>query len=101
MSILFNKKATLYTYSRNQTTKIASYSQNWTLIACNIQPVSTKDWLEWTDFLKTRKIYSKIQLNVWDKLVCDWITYIVDRNEKRDWTMRKFFKSFIIESNWN
>ena len=101
MWILYNKKATLYTYSRDNTTKVASYSSTWTLFACNIQPVSTKDWIEWTSLLKTRKLYSDKQLNVWDKIVCDWITYIVDSTQHRDWTRRKFFKSFIIESNWN
>lgn len=100
MSILFNKKAYLYTYSRNENW-VSSYSETWSLFSCNIQPLNTKDWIEWMDFLKMRKIYSKIQLNVWDKVVCDWTTYIVDRTEHRDWTMRKFFKSFIIESNWN
>lgn len=100
MWILYNKKATLYTYSRNEKW-VSSYWENWTLFACNIQPVNTKDWLEWIDFLKTRKLYSDKQLNVWDKIICDWITYIVDRTEYRDWTKRKFFKSFIIQSNWN
>ena len=99
MSILYNKKATLYTYSRNSN-GVSSYWTTWTLFACNIQPVSTKDWIDWVDFLKTRKLYSDKQLNVWDKIVCDWITYIVERTEHRDWTKRKFFKSFIIESNW-
>lgn len=101
MSILYNKTATLYTYSRNTTTKVASYSTTWTSFACNIQPVNTKDGIDWVDFLKTKKLYSDKQLNVWDKVVCDWITYIVERTEHRDGLKRKFFKSFINESNWN
>lgn len=100
MSILYNKKATLYTYSRNSN-GVSSYWTTWTLFACNIQPVSTKDWIEWTALLKTRKMYSDIQVNVWDKINCDWITYIVDSIQHRDWIKRKYFKSFIIESNGN
>ena len=100
MSILYNKKATLYTYSRNQK-NVASYSQSWTLFACNIQPVSTKDWFEWVALLKTKKMYSDKQVWVWDKIIIDSITYIVDSVEHRDWTKRKFFKTFIVESNWN
>lgn len=100
MWILYNKKATLYKYSRNSY-GVSSYWTTWTLFACNIQPVSTKDGLEGVDFLKSRKLYSDKQLNVWDKVVCDGITYIVERTEHRDWTKRKFFKSFITESNGN
>ena len=100
MSILYNKKASLYTYSRNQY-NVASYSETWTLFACNIQPLSTRDWIEWTAMLKMKKMYSDKQVNVWDKIVIDWIAYIVDSVEHRDWTKRKFFKSFIVESNWN
>jgi hypothetical protein len=100
MSILYNKQATLYTYSRNEYW-VASYSNEWTWFVCNIQPVSTKDWIEWTALLKTRKMYSDIQVNVWDKINCDWITYIVDSIQQRDWLRRKYFKSFITESNWN
>lgn len=100
MWILFNKKATLYTYSRNQNW-VSSYWESWITFACNIQPVNTKDWIEWADFLKMRKLYSSKELNVGDKIVCDWITYIVDRMEHRDWLKREFYKSFIIESNWN
>ena len=101
MSILFNKKATLYQYTRDSITKVSSYSETWTLFACNIQPLNTKDWFDWIDFLKTRKLYSRKEVKVWDKIVCDWITYIVDRTEHRDWLKREFFKSFITESNGN
>lgn len=100
MWILYNKKATLYTYTRNSN-GVSSYWSTWTTFACNIQPLNTKDWIEWADFLKMRKLYSDKVLTVWDKVVCDWITYIVDRTENRDWAKRKFCKSFIIESNWN
>lgn len=100
MSILYNKKATLYTYSRN-TNNVASYWTTWTLFACNVQPVSTRDWIEWVALLKTRKMYSDKQVGVWDKIVIDSVSYIVDSVENRDWTKRKFFKSFIVESNWN
>lgn len=100
MWILYNKKAYLYTYSRNDYW-VSSYSDSWTLFACNIQPVSTKDWLEWIALLKTRKMYSDKQVWVWDKIVVDDNTYIVDSVENRDWVKRKFYKSFIVESNWD
>ena len=100
MSILYNKKATLFSYSRNSK-NVATYSEEWTLFACNVQPVNTKDWFEWVALLKTRKMYSDKKVRVWDKIIIDWITYIVDSIESRDWTKRKFYKSFIVESNWN
>lgn len=101
MWILYNKKAILYTYSRDEITKVASYWGTWTIFACNIQPLSTKDSTEWKDLLKTRKMYSDKKVWVWDKVVVDEITYIVDSVEHRDGVKRKFYKSFIVESNGN
>jgi len=100
MSILYNKKAYLYKYITNEN-MVSSYSETWILFACNIQPVSTKDWIVWEAFLKTKKVYSDKQVEVGDKVVCDSISYIVNSVEHRDWAKRKYYKSFIVESNWN
>lgn len=99
--ILLNKKATLYKYSRSNTTKVSTYGSDWITFACNIQPVSTKDWFEQATVMNTKKMYSTKQVEVWDKVVCDWITYIVDSVQYRDWTRDKYYKSFINMSNGN
>ena len=99
MSILYNKKAYLYKYITNEN-MVSSYSEDWVLFACNIQPVSTKDWIEWIALLKTRKMYSDKQVEVGDKIVVDDTTYIADSVEHRDWAKRKYYKTFIVESNW-
>lgn len=97
MWILYNKKATLYTYSRNLN-NVASYSTTWTLFACAIQPVWIKDWIEWEMMFRTKKMYSDKKVNTWDKVVIDGVTYIVNNTQDRDWTKRRFCKSFIVES---
>lgn len=98
--ILLNKKATLYKYTTNSN-NVSSYATTWVLFACAIQPVSTKDWFEWVDLLNTKKMYSNKKVEVWDKIVCDWITYIVNSVQHRDWVKREYYKSFINESNGN
>ena len=98
--ILFNKKATLYKYTTDNKW-VSSYWSTWTLFACAIQPVWEKDWFEWIDILRTKKMYSNKQVEVWDKVVCDWTIYIVDSVQLRDWLKRKYYKSFINESNGN
>lgn len=98
--ILYNKKATLYKYSKNQYW-VSSYALTWTLFACAIQPVWEKDWLEWIDILKTKKMYCDKKIEVWDKVVIDWITYIVNSTQLWDGSRRQFYKSFINESNWD
>lgn len=100
MSILYSKTATLYKYSTNEN-NVSSYSTTWASFACSIQPVGAKDWLEWIDFLKTRKMYSDKEVEVWDKIVADWVTYIVDSVLLWNGLRRKFYKSFIVESNGN
>ncbi len=98
--ILFNKKAILYKYSRN-TNNVSSYDADWTMFACAIQPVSTRDWFEQATVMNTKKMYSTKKVEVWDKVVCDWITYIIDSVQYRDWTRDKYYKSFINMSIWN
>lgn len=97
--ILYNKKATLYKYTRDNTTNVSSYNWTWTLFACAIQPVWVKDWLEWVDILRTRKMYCDKAVEVWDKVVIDWVSYIVNSVELWDGKKRKFYKSFINESS--
>ena len=46
------------------------------MFACAIQPVSTRDWFEQATVMNMKKMYSTKQVEVWDKVVCDWITYM-------------------------
>ena len=102
MWILFNKKWTLYKYTRDSRTNISSYDKKWTIFACNIQPLSEKDGLEWGIMFKQKKMYYRNDnIDVWDKVVIDWITYIVDSFQKWDWTKSKFNKAFISMSEWD
>jgi len=102
MWILYNKRATLYKYSRNATTGISDYSSTWIDFGCNIQPLSTKDWLEWWVMLKQKKMYCDYNnITVWDKVVVEWVSYIIENFEKRDGTKRRFNKAFISESEWS
>lgn len=96
--ILYNKKATLYKYTTNENW-VSSYALTWVLFACAIQPVGEKDWFEWADMMKTKKMYCNKKVEVWDKVVIDWVNYIVSSSQLRDWTKRQFYKSFINESN--
>lgn len=98
--ILYNKTATLYWYTRDNSTKISSYSQLWTF-KCTIQPVSVKDWLEWGVMFNTKKLYTDYpSLKTWQKVVIDWKTYIVWEVLEWWWTLKKLFKVFINESDW-
>ena len=100
MSILYSKTATLYKYSTNEN-NVSSYSTTWASFVCSIQPISEKNSIEWINFLKTRKMYSDKKVEVWDKVVSDWVTYIVDTVQVWNGLRRKYYKSFIVESNWN
>lgn len=98
--MLFNKRAIRYSYTRDNTTKISRYTQ-WSQFACAIQPVSTKDWFDQSRVMNTMKMYTNYNwLVVGDKIMCEWITYIVDSIENRDWTLRKFNKVYINKSDW-
>ena len=102
MGILFNKKWTLYKYTRDAITNISTYNENWITFACNIQPLSEKDWIEWWIMFKQKKMYCRYDnITVWDKVVIDWITYIVDSFQKWDWLKSKFNKAFISMSEWD
>lgn len=100
MSILYNKTATKYWYTTNQY-NVSKYDSTWTVFQCAIQPVSTRDWIEWVALLETKKLYCDLQVQVWDKIVCNWKVYIVNSVQERDWLKRKYYKAFINESNWN
>ena len=97
---MYNNKWTVYTYDRDSQTKIASYKQSWTEIDIQIQPVWTSDWLDSWRMYKTSKIYTKSEMNVWDKIVVDSVAFIVDAKEKRDSPEITFFKYIVVESEW-
>jgi len=98
MGILFNKKATVYTYTRNKNTKISSYNSGSTF-ACNIQPIGVNDWFDQATVYKSKKLYTNYaNLKVGDKIVVDSISYIVKQIDDRRGTKRTFYKVFISES---
>lgn len=98
MGILFNKKATIYKYTRDNTTKISSYTPG-SVFACNIQPVGVNDWFEQATVYKYKKLYTNYaNLKVGDKIVIDSRSYIVKQIEDRQGTKRTFYKVFISES---
>lgn len=99
MSILQCKSATLYKYTRDTTTKISSYGTTWIDIPCSIQPASTSDWLEWETLLNTYRFYSDYtSIDVWDKIVVLWRTFIVNSVQQWNWLKRQYVKCFINES---
>ena len=99
MWILYNKKATLYKYTRDATTKIATYNTTWIDFACNVQPLNERDWLEWGTMFKEKKMYCRYtDISVGDKVVIDWDTYIINRFQKRDWLKSRYNKAFIEKS---
>lgn len=101
MNILENKVATLYKYSRNEK-RVATYANEWVTITCSIQPASTSDWLEWEEVFNTYRLYSRnLTIGVWDKIVYNWVTYIVKQVQKRRGLLRDYTKAFINESIWN
>lgn len=102
MNILENKVAILYKYSRNSQTKVSTYAEDWITITCSIQPASTSDWLEWEEVFNTYRLYSRyMNIGVGDKIVCNWITYIVKQTQKRRGLLRDYTKAFINESIGN
>jgi len=100
MSILYSKTAVLHSYSENEF-HVKTYDEEWVWFACAIQPVWTKDWIDWTAMFNTKKLYCDIKIDVWDKIVCEWITYIVNSVMLWNWIKRKYYKAFINESNWD
>lgn len=98
MGILFNKKATIYKYTRDSNTKISSYTPG-SVFACNIQPVGVNDWFEQATVYKYKKLYTNYaNLKVGDKIVVDSRSYIIKEIEDRQGTKRTFYKVFISES---
>lgn len=97
MSILFNKKATLYTYTRDAN-NVSTYTAG-SIFPCNIQPVSTKDGFEQGTMYNVKKLYTNKLLRPGDKLVIDGEAYIVDSVEDWQGTKRSFYKVFINKSD--
>jgi len=97
--ILYNKTATVYWYSRNTTTKISSYSILKT-IKCAVQPLWLKDWVDWGTMFTQMKLYTDDILETWQKVVIDWVPYIVWEVQRRDWLIKKLTKAFISKSDW-
>ena len=101
MNILENKVATLYKYSRNEK-KVSTYAEEGVIITCSIQPASTSDWLEGEEVFNTYRLYSRnLNIGVGDKIVCNWVTYIVKQAQKRRGLLRDYTKAFINESIWS
>ena len=99
--ILYNKTATVYSYTKNQYW-VSSYSTDWSQFKCNIQPMESAEWFDSSTVYKMKKLYcEKDWISVGDKIIADSITYIVKYIQKRDGTMRKFYKLIIQESEWN
>jgi len=97
MSILYNKTATSYRYTRNAS-MVSSYAELATFV-CNIQPVSVNDWFEGEMVYKMKKMYTDYDwLQVWDKIVIDSVSYILKEYERWDGKYRKYYKSFIQKS---
>lgn len=95
--MLFNKKAQLYTYTRDAN-NVSHYTAG-SMFACAIQPVGTKDGFEQGTMFNVKKMYTQKSLRVGDKLEIDSVAYIV--NEIEDWqgTKRSFYKVIIQKSN--
>ena len=100
MDLIYNNTWTVYAYGRDLTSKISDYSDKWTEIDIQIQPLWTNDWFDSSRVYKTSRIYTKSEMNVWDKIVIDNIAYIVDTKEKRDSPEITYFKYIVSESEW-
>ena len=100
--ILQDKIGVLYKYTRDNTTKVSSYSQTGINIKCNIQPTTTNDGLDGGTMYNTSKLYTDYNsLSVGDKIVALWRTFIVKEVQKRNWLRRQYIKALINESNGN
>jgi hypothetical protein len=95
--MLFNKKAQLYTYTRDAN-QVSTYTAG-AMFACAIQPVGTKDGFEQGTMYNVKKMYTQKSLRVGDKLVIDGIDYIVNNIEDWQGTKRNFYKVIIQKSN--
>jgi len=99
MKLLHNKTATIYTYARN-TNMVSSYTL-WDSFSCNIQPVGVNDWFTWEMVYKTKKMFTEYTwLIVWEKIVIDWINYIIKEFESWDGKYGKYYMAFIQKSEW-
>lgn len=99
--MFYNKQATIFRFERDDNTWITEYKQIWNL-KCNIQPLDSKEWLDWWIMLKQKKIYFDTNwLIVWDKLVVDNINYIIDYIQHWDWLKRNYYKAIATMSEWN
>ena len=102
MSMLYNKSATRYWYTRNATTWISTYGSTWTSFKCNIQPLEPTQWFDDATVYKMKKLYCDYSwIVVWDKISVDGVIYIVKSFQKRDGSKRLFYKAIIQESEWN
>lgn len=105
MSILYNKTAIKYWYTRNDY-GVSKFDTSWVSFACNVQPIQVSQWYNGTWFddatvYKLKNLYCDYSwIVVGDKIDVDWVIYIVKSVQKRDWTLRKFYKVTISESEW-
>ena len=101
MSILYNKTAIKYWYTRNDY-GVSKFDTSWVSFACNVQPLDQADGFDEATVYKMKKLYCDYSwIVVGDKIDVDWVIYIVKSFQKRDGVLRKFYKAIIQESEWN
>ena len=97
--MFYKNTATVYTRSRNAN-NVSSYSAG-DSFTCKIQPVWLRDWFDWAIMYKTRKLYTEYDwLKIWDKIVCNWDSYVVRETLEHDGIMWHFNICFIEKSEW-
>ena len=101
--MLFHTTATKYWYTRNAQTNISTYGSTWTSFKCNIQPLSTNEWVAmglegWAMYNKYR-IYTRESLTVWEKISALWETFVIDSVAVWNGLRDKYFKIIATKSN--
>lgn len=101
--MLFHTTATKYWYTRNAQTNISTYWSTWTSFKCNIQPLSTNEWvamgLEGGAMYNKYRIYTRESLTVWEKISALWETFIIESVQVWNGLRDKYFRIIATKSN--
>ena len=104
--LFYNRKATIYKPVRDETTMITSRQERAT-IKCALQCLYGDDqWerrgRELNRVYRAYRFFSDyLEVEIWDKIIIDWVDYICNSMNIYKGTFRTFAKGYFIKWEWD
>lgn len=105
VSWFYNRTATLYRTVRNEETLITEFKEIATF-KCALQNLAWEDMgerfgRELERVYRAYRFFSDfLDVQISDKIVIDWVEYIVNSSNVYQWSYRTFCKAYLIKWEW-